>query len=227
MTELTLTRPAVRLAGVLYLAIICLGLWSEVGVRLALVVPGEAAATAANLRAEAGLVQLGLAADALMAVCDVALAVLLFVLFRPLAPLASLLAAVFRVVQAAVIAANLMHQSRALAFAFSDLGPQGDTLALLALKAQARGYDLGLLFFGVSGLLLGWIIVRQGAAPRLLGWLIGAAGAVYVTGTGLVFLAPAAAESFQPAYGLCVLAEVLFCLWLLLLASPVREAAAA
>jgi hypothetical protein len=155
-----------------------------------------------------------------MALCDVALAVLLFVLFRPVAPLAALLATTFRLVQAAVIAANLMHQSRALAFDGSDLGPQGDMLALLAMQALGRGYDLGLLFFGVSSLILAWIIVRTGAAPRLLGWLIGGAGAVYVTGTALVFLAPAAAETFQPAYGLCILAEALFCLWLLRAATP-------
>jgi hypothetical protein len=220
MTEFTLTRPAVRIAGLLYVAIICLGLWSEVGVRLALVVPGDAATTAANLRAEAGLVRLGIAADAVMAVCDIALAMLLFALFRPVAPLASAMAAVFRLVQAAVIAANLIHQSRALAFAFSDLGPQGDTLALLAMETQGRGYDLGLLFFGVSSLVTGWIIATSGAAPRLLGWLIGVAGAVYVTGTALVVLAPAAAVAFQPAYGLCVLAEAGFCLWLLVRASP-------
>ncbi|MBN8186882.1 DUF4386 domain-containing protein [Salipiger thiooxidans] len=211
------SRPfgAARAAGVLYLAIIALGLTSELALRGALVVPGNAAETAARILAAPGLLRASLAADTVMALADVALAVLLYQLLRPVSAPVALAAMVFRLVQAGLIAASLLFQAGAL-LALEMQGEAGAATAQLAMALQAHGYDLGLVFFGVTCLLTGWLLARAGARPALLGWLIAASGLVYIAGSALRFLAPELGAAFEPAYLLPMLAESGFCLWLLL-----------
>ena len=72
-----------RVAGLLYLTIIICGIYSEVFVRGSLVVMGDAAGTANNILASEGLFRIGFAADILMLLCDVAIAVLFYVLLKP------------------------------------------------------------------------------------------------------------------------------------------------
>jgi hypothetical protein len=210
-----------RAAGALYLVIIVLGLSGELLVRSALVVPGDPAATAQNILGHPTLFRLGLAADAVMALCDVALAVLLYVLLRPVSQTLSLMAMVFRLVQTAILGGNLLNHHTALQLL--DKGPgfggfdaaQLGTLALMSLETQSHGYDLGLLFFGASCLILGYLLIRASYFPRFLGPLVAAAGVVYLAGSALRFLAPHLSEAFAPAYALPLLAEFGFCLWLL------------
>lgn len=215
-------QACARLAGLLYLMIVVLGLSAELVIRGTLVVPGDPAATAQNVLAQPLLFRLGLAADAVMALCDVALAVLLYVLLRPVGPVLSLMAMVFRLVQTAILGANLLNPSQALlllekgpALGGFDMAQLG-TLAQLSLDAHGLGYDLGLLFFGISCLCLGVLLIRARYFPRALGPLVAAAGAVYLAGSALRLLAPALSDAFAPAYALPLLAELSFCLWLLL-----------
>lgn len=206
-------QPAARFAGLLYLAIILAGVWSEGIVRASLIVQDDAAATAAKVLANENLFLLSFGADAAMALCDVALAVLLFLLLRPAGPGLALAAMVFRLVQAAILGMNLLGQYAALLV----LRGAGDAdLALLFLQLQSHGYDLGLLFFGVNSLLTGILLVRAAWFPSILGWLVAAAGLVYLAGSATRFLAPELNALIQPAYAIPLLAESAFCLWLLI-----------
>lgn len=208
-----------RLAGALYCVIIILGVSSELGVRATLMVPGDASATAENILGSQGLFRAGLAADTVMALCDVGLAVLLYVLLKPAGALLALAAMVFRLVQTAVLGANLLNQHMALVLlggsGNSPGGGRREALALAFLDLHADGYDLALVFFGVASLLVGTLIARSGFLPRVLGWLVGAAGIVYLAGSFLNFLAPSAAADFAPAYLVPLVAETALALWLL------------
>jgi hypothetical protein len=218
------TSPLVyaRTAGALYLVIIVFGVWSELFVRGVLVVPGDAAATAANVIANEGLFRLGFAADSIMALSDVALAILLYVLLAPVSRALAIMAAAFRLTQTAIIGMNLLNHYSALmvlngAASFAGFDAQQlDALALMSLELQSHGYDLGLLFFGVNSILVGYLIFKSTFLPRALGVLMAAAGLVYLTGSYLLFLAPAQAEMFQAAYLVPLVAELALCLWLLL-----------
>jgi hypothetical protein len=64
--------------------------------------------------------RLSIAADAIMAMSDAALAVLLFFILRAYGPGLALAAMVFRLMQGAVIAASLLLLLAALRPAFSD-----------------------------------------------------------------------------------------------------------
>jgi hypothetical protein len=203
-----------RIAGALYLGIIVLGIWSELAVRAPLAVPGDPAATVANIRGAEALLRLSLAADTLMAVFDVALAVLLFVLLRPVDALLALVAMAFRLIQAAVIGAALLNQQAALLVLGGGGG--GPELAALFLDLQSHGYDLGLIFFGVNSLVTGYLVYRSGFLPRFVGAGVIAAGIVYLIGSYLRILAPGWVDAFAPAYAIPLVAETAFCLWLLL-----------
>lgn len=210
-----------RVAGLLYLAIIICGIFSEVFVRGTLITTGEPAATAKNILASQSLFRLGFASDTVMVMCDVALAVLLFMLFQRVNETIALMAMIFRLVQAAVLSVNLMnHYGALLILQAGDSGSglstdQTASLSQFLLTYQAHGYDLGLVFFGVNCLLTGWLIWKATAIPKSLGALIGLAGLVYLAGSYLRFLAPDLQARFEPAYAVPLVAELTFCLWLL------------
>lgn len=209
-------QPEARLAGLLYLAIIAAGLSAELGIRATLIVPGDPSATAANILAREGLFRLSLGLDVAMGLSDAAVAVLLYVLLRPAGPVLALAAMVFRLVQTAILGANLMNQQAALlALTGPAAPPEPEALALLLLATQSHGYDLARFFFGVASVLTGALIFRSGYLPRTLGLLLAAAGAVYLAGSALRFLAPALSDAFAPAYAVTLLAETALALWLL------------
>lgn len=206
-----------RLAGILYLILIACGIWAEGGVRSAAFVPGDPAETAARILSAEGAFRWALLADALMASCDVAIAVLLFVLFQPVAPVMAGLALGFRLTQAAILGANLLNHNAAL-LAVGEGSPfspdQAAAQAYFHLQAHSYGYDLGLIFFGVNCLITGALILWAGW-PRLLALGIAAAGVVYLIGSGLRILAPALSDSFAYVYVIALVAELALALWLL------------
>ena len=85
-----------RFAGLLYLVIIVLGISSELVLRAPLINLSNAEGTAESILAATSSFRASLAADLIMAVADAGLAVLLFVLFRPVAPTLALAAMVSR-----------------------------------------------------------------------------------------------------------------------------------
>lgn len=198
-------RRAARLAGLLYLVIILLGISAELALRMPLM---TAADPGAAIAAAPGTLRLAMGADAVMALADAGLAVLLFLLLREKGAILALAAMVFRLVQTAVIAGNLPLLEAALAHAPGPLAGE-------AMARHAFGYDTGLLFFGVSSLLTGALVARFDGIARALGPLLMGAGAVYLAGSALRILAPGLVELFAPAYLLPVIAETAICVWLL------------
>jgi hypothetical protein len=71
------------------------------------------------------------------------------------------------------------------------------------------------LFFGVSNLILGYLVVKSDYFPGFLGYGLIAAGVVYLAGSLTRFLLPDYISYITPAYIVPLIAELLFCLWLL------------
>lgn len=218
MTSSPRSPAALRLAGLLYLVILACGISAEILFRGPLVDLSDPTATASAIRNAVGTFRLAIAADIVMAAADAALAILLYVIFRPVAPALALAAMVFRLIQSVMIAMNLMHMQSALLLITVAPGlgtPMADAMALHALNLHAHGYDLGLVFFAINSLLTGVLIWVSGLFPRIIGAGIAAAGIVYLVGSSLRFFAPVLFDAFAPAYGVPVLAEGAFCLVLL------------
>jgi hypothetical protein len=210
------TLPMVRFAGLLYLVIIVFGISSEVLLRGPLVASGSADVVAAAIAANPMPLRLSIAADAVMAMSDAALAVLLFLILRAYGPGLALAAMVFRLMQGAVIAASLM-------FLLATLNPAFADHALALIEMHGVGYDLGLAFFGVNSVLTGLLLCRVGGAAKVIAAGLVLSGAVYLTGSALRLADPTLSAAFAPAYGIPVLAESAFCLWLLLAGTGARR----
>ncbi len=211
-----------RVAGVLYLVIIASGLFAEIGVRSQLIEPGDPATTAQNIMDSPILFRAGMAADIVMLIADVAIAIALFRLFEPLDRTLSLLAAAFRMTQTAILGLNLLNMLQAVRiiddadYLRGFAAGQVDTLALLYLDAHKYGYILGLAFFGASTIIISYLALSSKELPRPLGVLLGLAGAGYLVDTFSYFLIPgydgsASAIVLAPA----LVAEIWFALWLL------------
>ena len=219
-------RQTARIAGVLYLIIIIAGIFAEFFVRQSLVVPGDAGATASNIMAAEGLFRLGIAADLIMILSDIALALVFYVLLRPVSQALSLLAAFFRLVQAAILGLNLLN----LFFVLQLLGgattlavfgaDQLDALGLLFLDAHSAGYGIALVPFALSLLVLGYLVFKSGYLPQILGILLVVAAAGYLIDSFASVLLPNY-DQYEPIFALVVflpafIGELSMACWLLI-----------
>jgi hypothetical protein len=214
------TSKLARLTGLAYLGIIFTGIFAEFFVRMNLVEAGDAVATAASVAGATGLFRAGLASDLVMIALDVGVAIGLYALLRDVNRTLASLAAAFRLIQAAVLGANLMNMTAALQWAERSVqaGPEeaasAQELVLAALELHRVVYDLGLVFFGLSCLVLGHLLRVSRIVPSILGVGLSAAGLVYLVGSFTVVLAPDFAPALDPMYGLTVLAELSIAVWL-------------
>ncbi len=211
-----------RLTGLAYLGIVVTGIAAEFAVRGSLVVADDAVATAANIAGSPGLFRAGIGADLLMVALDAAVAIGLYRLLRPVDRRLATAAMVLRLVQGAVIAVNLRHLVSAL-----DLATQasaatgtaaGSTLAaeaLAAVEAHALGYDVGLIAFALSCLVLSRLLLTSQAVPRWLAVGMGATGVVYLVGSGAALLAPGLSAAVDPLYLIAIVVEPAFAVRLL------------
>lgn len=210
-----------RIAGLLYLVIIVTGISSEVFIRSSLIVQGNAAATVINLLNDQDLFRLGFISDVIMIICDVAIAVLFYVLLKPVSNTLALMAAAFRLTQAAVLAFNLLNYYAALLllsgteFSVAFNPDQLNSIVMLFLTLHAHGYDLGLIFFAFSSTILGYLLLRADYFPTVLGYGLIAAAIVYLAGSVMRFIFPEYLSMLQPLYVIPLLAELSFCVWLL------------
>ena len=225
MTEATFGMSPQRYArtcGALYLYIIVAGIFAELFVRSRLIVSTDAVATARNILAHETLFRIGFSGELLHLSFDVGVAMILYVLFRPVDRSIALLAAFMRLACDIVLAvASLSHFAalRLLADAgyLKTFAPeQLQTLALVALKLHGDAYAISLVFFGFACLSLGYLIVRFRFFPKTIGVLMVVAGICYLIDSFAHFLVPTRAGAlFSFLFVPMFVAELSLALWLL------------
>jgi hypothetical protein len=211
-----------RTAGVLYLVNIACGLFGEAIARGHLVVAGNAAATAHNIVASDFLFRCGIAGDLVMHLTDIPMAVIFYVLLRPVSRDFSLLAALFGMIQTAILGANKLNLVTVLLLLggsnyLKAFDPnQVQALASLSLSLHEFGFSVGLIFFGASCLVTGYLMYRSEYFPKALGGLQAVAGICYLINSFSLILFPALADKLFPAILLpAFVGELGTCLWLL------------
>lgn len=200
-----------QLTGAAYVLIISAGLWGEFVARGGM----DGAENLATLIAtEAPRFRAGILADLVMATADIALAVLLFLLFERVHRGLALAAMVFRLIQTAILGANLLLLVAAVQLA-TGAHPDASLWVGPLIALHASGYDVALVFFGVNSLATGTLIWMSGLFPRVIGAGIFAAGLVYIGGGVVRVMAPQMVASYEPMFLVPLVAEVTFCLALL------------
>ncbi len=217
-TELS-PQAYARIGGALYLIIIAAGLLGELLIRDKLVVPGDAAATLANIRSFEFLWRLGIAANLFHLACSVALALILYVLLRPVSRDLALLAVLFNLVAITLESASKLFLLPSLfvlgtaSYLQAFTPEQLQVLAYLSNRSHTYGFNISLIFFGFECLVLGYLIFKSQFLPKILGILMQIAGVGYLTNSFVLLLAPRFVNIalVVPAF----IAELSLALWLL------------
>lgn len=209
-----------RIGGLLYLLIIAAGAFAEF-VRQRFVIPGNAAATASNIRDHALMFRLGLTADLSTFVCAVALTLILYELLKPVSRHAALFMLAFSLVQDAIGALNVLNTYRPLqllgnaAYLKVFSREQLEAMALLSLNTHDVGFAVALMFFGCSCLALGYLTITSALLPRTLGVLMTIAGVCYLANSAAVLLSPRLAAMLFPSILVpAFVGELSFAAWL-------------
>ena len=196
-----------RVAGACYLPVFLLGPFALLYVRGAVLVPGDATATARRLAEHGGLLRAGSIVEIYLALTDVVLAALFYLLFRPGGRAVALVMASLRFTWAVVAAIGALGNLVALRLV--DHPPA----ALLLLDLHEDVVAIGFVAFGAHLAVLGGLGWRSRLLPRPVGALLVVAGAGYLTHSLLVLAGTAAPFAIMlPALP----AELALCLWLLL-----------
>jgi hypothetical protein len=217
-------RLKARIAGVLYLLIILGGLLAPFAVAPTGMMLGEGALpTIAKILASKPLYALGGAAQLLVYVCDVGVALIFYELLKPVSRGIALLATFFRLVFVAVASANMFNHFAPLVFlsggdylrAFTPL--QLQSLALAFIRLRTFGFDIALVFFGFHCVLVGYLLFRSTFLPRILGAALAIGGVGYLANILSTAIPPAIGADLFPYIMLPAgIAEMALTLWLII-----------
>src|SRR5437016_5214902 len=210
-----------RAAGGLWLLCIISGMAGFV-VGAPLIVANDAAATAANILAKESLFRLGFAADLVSGLSYVGVTVFIYCLLKPVSRSLSLLGAFFGLAGVAIGGASwvihlapllLLHGDQYLtAFTTSQL----QAMSLAALKLQLQVFPIGMVFFGIQCISIGYLVARSTFLPRILGVLVAIGGMCYVIASFANFLAPSFGPRLVPfMMPVALIGEGSLGLWLL------------
>lgn len=176
-----------RTAGFLYLLLAVTAPWGLLYVPSKLIVSGNAAATAENLRASEGLLRLGIASELVHQILGVFVVLALYYLFKAVDKrLAVLLVILGTLLSAPIMFLNVLNDVAAQilasrpAFLSAFDPPQLDALAYFFLRLHGRGIDIASIFWGLWLFPFGLLVIRSGFIPRFLGYLLMIAGTAYV-----------------------------------------------
>jgi len=222
-------RNASLTAGVALLLMSAVAIFGKVVVVDGMVTKGDAAATAADITASAGLFRLGIASLILVIALDLVVAWALYRVFSPVNASLSMLAAIMRLVYSAVFMVAI-GQLLGVIRLLSDEGNAAvlgaDQVQVQAMQGMTSFYDIWYVsqfLFGLHLILIGYLAYRSGYIPRVLGALLLIAGLGYATDS---FGAVLSTGSWTDISAFTFLGEFLLALWLVIRARRIAAGAA-
>ncbi|NJO90197.1 MAG: DUF4386 domain-containing protein [Chloroflexia bacterium] len=212
-----------RITGVFYLLIILSGLFGGMAVRGTIVVPNDPSTTLQNLISNESLFRIGFISDLIMVLSDVMVSVLFYYLLKQTNKVVAVFAAVFRLIQSAVLAGNLINLFSPILMIkghetmdqtqINQLGAN----VLQKLEVFEYGYLISGVFFAFNCLLMGYLLYKSELIPNLLGIMIAVASLGYLFNCLTSFLAPSLIEVSQLfMFFTAVIAELTLCIWLII-----------
>jgi Domain of unknown function (DUF4386) len=222
---MTSPKRLARIAGVLYLLVGIFGGFAEGFVEPKMYVAGNAAATAGNVVANAGLVRIGVVSDLLDQTFFVFLVLTLYILLKHVNQSVARAMVVLVVIAATITCLNTVFEFEALRAATGavNLGAVGtggsNALVLLLLDTQHYGILIAQIFFGLWLVPLGYLAYHsKGWFPKWLGILLIVGGACYLVDLLAQFLVPDVGQQIHGFITIpSALAEISMVLYLLVI----------
>jgi len=180
-------KTKARLGGALFLATIVGGVVAQGVIGDQLVVTGDAAATARNIVANQTLIRVAYAIFMIEMACQTATTAVMYDLLMPVDRSLARAMAVFGFVGSGIKAmARLFFYAPLFVLGGASYlsafdAKQLEAFAYLLIRINAQGTQVALVFFGVSTLMLGYLMYRASFLPRVLGVLSVVGGAGWLT----------------------------------------------
>lgn len=222
-----------KIAGIGYLIIFITGIFSNFFILENLIVSGDATSTFNNFQNNDSLFRIGIFGFIIMVIFDVVLTWALYILLLHVNKNISLLSGWLRLVNCAVFAIALFSLFDVLQFlsgaeylnAFS--ADQLYSQVMLSLSSFNYTWLIGLVFFGLHLLVLGYLIFKSEYIPTFIGILLVIAGAGYLVDSFANFLLPNYAD-YKDIFMMIVLVpgiigELSLTFWLLFKGNKIPE----
>jgi hypothetical protein len=222
---MTSPKRLAQIAGFLYLLVGIFGGFAEGYVEPKMYVAGNAAATAGNVVANAGLVRMGVVADLLDGTFFVFLALTLYILLKHVhkSVARAMLVLVALATGITCLVAGFEFEGLRVATDASyaaALGTAGsNVLVMLLLDMQHYGLLIAQIFFGLWLAPLGYLAYRSaGLFPKWLGVVLIVGGACYIADLLAAFLVPDFGQMIHAYIVIpCALAEISMVVYLLVI----------
>jgi len=214
-------QKTAKTSAVLILIMAVIAPFSMIYLPATLIVPGDAATTANQITASAGLFRLGIVSDAIVFLIEIGLCALLYILLKPVSKTLSLVTAFARLAMTVIQGINLLNHffvllllsgAGYLAVFSSD---QLHALVLLFLNAHEAVVLIWGVAFALHLLVLGYLVYKSGYLPKWVGGLLIIAALCYFTQSFGNLLFPQSKAVFT-SIGLLSTLEIALPLWLLI-----------
>ncbi len=189
-------------AGILYLLVGIFGGFAEGYVEPKMYVAGNAAATAGNVIANAGLVRLGVVSDLLDQVFFVFLALTLYTLLKHVNKTVARAMLVLVALAAAITCLNTLFEFEGLRIATDSgyaaaFGAATNGVVLLLLDMQHYGILIAQIFFGLWLAPLGYLAYKSGMFSKVLSIALIVGTVCYLVDLLALFLVPAFGQAIH------------------------------
>jgi hypothetical protein len=208
-----------RTAGVLYLAVTFLSLFTVFFAQSSLIVTGDAEATVANIMANKTLFSIGFLSDLLVQIIHIFLTIALYKLLKPVNKNQASLMAILALIPVPIAMLNVLNQIIPLILLSGAeylavfTAEQINALVLLFLNISRYGMFIAQIFWGLWLYPLGYLVYKSGYIPKIIGAMLIIGGFGYLIDFMIVFLLP----SFDVTISMLTFwGEVILPLWLLL-----------
>jgi hypothetical protein len=215
-------KQQARIAGLLYAVVLVVAPLGLVYVPNKLIVTGDAAATAANIRASADWLRAGIASELLHQAVEIWLTLAIFRLFTPINRNLARQVVLLGLAPIPIAFLNVLNEEAALllqsgvSYLQSFTPAQLDAMTALTLRLHSLGLQVAGVFWGLWLFPFGALVIRCGFIPKALGVLLWLAGTGYLL-QSMVYLVTPSLHVLSDVGGLLTIGEVPIILWLLVL----------
>ncbi|MFQ5605838.1 MAG: DUF4386 domain-containing protein [bacterium] len=207
-----------RVAGLLYLLMVALGIFGIMYVPSNLIVPGDAKTTANNIMASASLFRLSLVSALFCQSVFILVVLVLYKLLKPVSKNHAVLMVIFMLIAVPIAMLSELNRFAALLllngadYLTVFTAEQLQALVPFFLDLNADGITIASIFWGLWLFPMGYLVFKSGYLPRILGVFLIMAGFGYLTDSFAIILCP----SFKGIGLFTAWGKILFPLWLLI-----------
>lgn len=224
-------RKAARVAAILYLLIAITAPIGLMYVPGKLIAPGNATATADNIRASEWLVRIGMGSELFHQIVGIFLVLALYRLFKKVNEKHAVQMVILSITPVPIVLVNVLNEIAALVFVsgadFLSVFDQSqlDAMAMLFLRLHSQGIVVASIFWGLWLFPFATLVIRSGFIPRVLGVLLVIAGSGYLASACTTLLLPQYRAVVGQIALILELGELPIIFWLVIWGTRLRASA--